>query len=1030
MSQGRQGGFSDYLELFFFAVILSALFIISTKNYLLFHSLAEIFSVVISFGIFAFAWNSRRILSNNFFQLIGAAYLFIAVIQSFHLLSYKGMPVIVIGGKDVASQLWIASRYIFSLSFLCAVRFINRKLNLKFLFLILLVTTGFLFLSVFYWKNFPECFVERHGLTIFKKISEYITIAFLIVAEVFLFKKRRFFDRTVFNMLIVSIAVSVLVGVVFSLYSTLYGTLNILGHLLLIVSSYILYRAIVVTGLRSPYAIILRDLKSKEDLLTASEARYRAVVEDQAELISRWGLDFEMSFVNEAICKFFGKTKDEFLGKKLTLLLPEGQRGRFIESVLGLNINKPSGSFEHWVKLSDGSKHLVKWHNRAIFDKKCRIIEYQGIGRDITKEKSIENEMELLSRFPSENPNPVMKARSDGFLMYANPSSLSFLSQWGFKVGEFLNDEFKRLIGEAFISGEAINAEVEKEGRFFSIDLAPIVHDNYVNMYGFDITERKRVEKEKQAFSVEVQQLLLANQRRLSEQSAIFASISDPVIVYGADGVITSANAAAKDYLNFDPVGLREEQVLERISSEISGDKMPGREDAVSCRVLRGEKIKDRPYYLKDASGAERFVLVSGSAILDRSQYIGAVIVWHDMTELKKVERELLKLNETLEARVIERTGELSLMNKRLIEANETMERIFSNTQISICCLDREFNFLRVNHSYASIDGQKPEYFIGKNHFELYPYEENKRIFQYVVDKAKPYFAFSKPFISREHPVWGTTYWDWSLQPVKNDDGKVGSLILILIDVTKRKKAEEGLARAEAALNEAKRLSEIGTLAATVAHELRNPLGVIRTAAFNLKRKAQNPLFESHFSNIDKKIQESDQIINNLLFYSRIKLPQLQEIKICDCLDECVNAVKLKFKSRKISIKKDLKPLKSVSIDADPVQICEVFNNLLNNAFEAITVYPGIVEVSCGFNGKSEIFVSIRDNGCGIDGENLRRISEPFFSTKSKGTGLGLTVSFQIVKLHRGRIEIESRSGRGSCFKVIIPLGISKTGGA
>jgi len=117
------------------------------------------------------------------------------------------------------------------------------------------------------------------------------------------------------------------------------------------------------------------------------------------------------------------------------------------------------------------------------------------------------------------------------------------------------------------------------------------------------------------------------------------------------------------------------------------------------------------------------------------------------------------------------------------------LERIFAATEFMIAYLDKDFNFIRVNRAYAEADGQTPEYFAGKNHFDLYPNEENKAIFQNVVETGNPYIAYAKPFVYAEHPERGTTYWNWTLQPVKEANGNVSGLVFSLIDVTERERA-------------------------------------------------------------------------------------------------------------------------------------------------------------------------------------------------------------------------------------------------
>jgi PAS domain S-box-containing protein len=121
---------------------------------------------------------------------------------------------------------------------------------------------------------------------------------------------------------------------------------------------------------------------------------------------------------------------------------------------------------------------------------------------------------------------------------------------------------------------------------------------------------------------------------------------------------------------------------------------------------------------------------------------------------------------------------------------------------LGIAYLDREFNFIRVNDTYASSAGHSVEYFIGKNHFELYPHAENQAIFHNVLDTGQPFSVLESPFEYPEFPERGVTYWDWRLHPVKGFEGEVQGLVLSLVDVTERKQAELQLERQNEELRE------------------------------------------------------------------------------------------------------------------------------------------------------------------------------------------------------------------------------------
>ncbi|UCD00040.1 MAG: PAS domain S-box protein [Phycisphaerales bacterium] len=275
----------NYQSALFCVSVLFGLWVASQYSYLLFHSTAEIFSIVVACGIFVLAWNSRRFAENTYLLFVGIAYLFVAGLDLLHTLAFKGLGVFPGHESNLATQLWISARYVESASLLVAACLINRKPRVSLTLAAYGVVISLLLASIFYWNIFPACFVEDQGLTAFKKISECI-ICFLLIASIgMLLRQRRAFEPHIVHLLIASIAVTIASELAFTLYVNVEGLPNLMGHYLKIISFYLIYKALIQTGLTKPFALLLRDLKQSEEALKAAKENLESQVEQRtAEL--------------------------------------------------------------------------------------------------------------------------------------------------------------------------------------------------------------------------------------------------------------------------------------------------------------------------------------------------------------------------------------------------------------------------------------------------------------------------------------------------------------------------------------------------------------------------------------------------------------------------------------------------------------------------------------------------------------------------------------------------------------------------
>ena len=247
--------------------ILVGLVFLSEDSYLLFHSLIELFSIIVAGSIFMIAWNARSYLDNNYFLFIGIAYFFTIILDLFHTLAYHGMGVFADSGSNLATQLWIAGRYLQSGSLLLAPLFCRRKIRVYLLILFYSLVTGLILASIFYWHNFPTCYVEGSGLTAFKIISEYIVIILLVTAILVLLQQRQQFDQSVLNLLVGSMVAAIVAEIAFTAYFNVYSGMSAFGHVLRLISFYLVYKAIVETGLIQPQVVLFHNLVESQEQL-------------------------------------------------------------------------------------------------------------------------------------------------------------------------------------------------------------------------------------------------------------------------------------------------------------------------------------------------------------------------------------------------------------------------------------------------------------------------------------------------------------------------------------------------------------------------------------------------------------------------------------------------------------------------------------------------------------------------------------------------------------------------------------------
>jgi len=242
--------------------------------------------------------------------------------------------------------------------------------------------------------------------------------------------------------------------------------------------------------------------------------------------------------------------------------------------------------------------------------------------------------------------------------------------------------------------------------------------------------------------------------------------------------------------------------------------------------------------------------------------------------------------------------------------------------------------------------------------------------------------------------------------------GRILGAVVTLEDVSEIKALTEQLIRAD-------RLAAMGELTAGVAHEVRNPLGVIR-ASVQLLEDAQCDRARIHEAAevIKQEIDRLDKVIKALLDFGRPSKPTFVPVDVEDVLRDVVLFTNRFAKQAEVHIEEDLAG-GLPGVEADPDQLKQVFLNLVTNAVQVMGEEGGTITIHTRLNGDF-VEVTVGDTGPGIAPENISRVFDPFFSTRSDGTGLGLTMVHRIIDDHDGHIEVESGPS-GTVFRVSLP---------
>lgn len=477
----------------------------------------------------------------------------------------------------------------------------------------------------------------------------------------------------------------------------------------------------------------ITDTREAEAALRAEQAILREYLDIAEVMIVVLNPDQTVALINRKGLEILRRSGREVLGRKwFDAFVPDRIRESVVSEFKRLMAGEvtPRGFFENPILTGDGEERIILWHNTVLRNKSGQITGTLSSGQDVTDTRWTAEALKWDQRVDSALSKLYEPLTRRG-------STLLDVTRYILQSGKTLTD-----------SAHGYVSIIEPEtGDNVSLTLTEMLQDQC------------HVEEEEQTIRFprghDGKYPGLWGQS-LNTKKPFFTNTPG---AHEASRGVPAGHVPLERFLSV-PVML-EEELVGQIALANSSHDYTKRDLQAVCRI--GDYL---------------------ALAIQRMRADEALKQAHDHLELRVRDRteELLRAQRTLESEILQRRK----IEKALREGNELLDRIFSNTHLAIAYLDRDFNFIRVNRAYAAHDAKDPDYFRGKNHFQLFPDEENERIFRQVRDTGVAYTAIAKPFEYAYVPERGKTYWDWSLIPVRSEQGDVEGFVLGLVNVTER----------------------------------------------------------------------------------------------------------------------------------------------------------------------------------------------------------------------------------------------------